>query len=481
MLRTKLSFCACLSAALLAGETARLSSAEDTIRILTQEANPAAPENATPEKVQDKPDEKPAAETPPAQVADPAEPNDGTDAAPADGTEVTPSEAANSPDKVPEAQAQPGDDGAPTSQPSAKDNPKTDPAPPSTEKSADESAPLSPEDEKLRSKVRQALLLHFNEPITTNDYSPWGTMHALIAYGVDTEIFAGGKKVNAIGWLCYNGPCRGMQLLYVEKGKLRVRIGPGVQGHPGQFLAMLAQSKVKPDFPIKVDGREFTVADLIESEKETCRAKTELTFKLIALSHYLKTTDTWKSDIGEEWSIPRLIKEELAQPIVGAACGGTHRMGGFSYAVNKRTRMEEEFDGQWLRAQKFVNDYHNYLFKLQNDDGSFSTSWFAGRGDYGEAPRRLETTGHMLEWLVASLPKDQLDDPRVVKAVDYLAELFIKGNRQGRKWEIGPRGHALHALALYNERRFGDQPGKRDEILAKKKSAPKTDESTTTR
>ena len=113
MLRTKLSFCACLSAALLAGETARLSSAEDTIRILTQEANPAAPENATPEKVQDKPDEKPAAETPPAQVADPAEPNDGTDAAPADGTEVTPSEAANSPDKVPEAQAQPGDDGAP--------------------------------------------------------------------------------------------------------------------------------------------------------------------------------------------------------------------------------------------------------------------------------------------------------------------------------------------------------------------------------
>jgi hypothetical protein len=329
---------------------------------------------------------------------------------------------------------------------------------------------LTPELFELRDRVRKTLSWYYNEPISVNSYSPWGIMHALIAFGVDTQVYNQDQKVNAIGWLCYNNACRGQRLMYLEKGKLRVDIGVGVQGHAGQFLSMLAQSRVRTDFPIKVEGRDFTVADLIESEKETCRARTELTFKLIALAHYLKTDATWKSDIGEEWSIPRLIKEELAQPVVGSACGGTHRMTGFSYAVNKRTKLNEPFEGQWMRGRKFVHAFHDYIFKLQNSDGSFSTNWFAGRGDSGEIKRHLETTGHMLEWLVCSLPSDQLDDPRVIQAVDHLTSVFEYGMRNGVKWEIGPRGHGLHALALYAERRFGDKPGSREAIFARRNS-----------
>jgi hypothetical protein len=329
---------------------------------------------------------------------------------------------------------------------------------------------LTPELVELRERVRKTLAWYYNEPISVNNYSPWGIMHALIAFGVDTQVYNADQKVNAIGWLCYNRACRGQRLMYLEDGKLRVDIGVGVQGHAGQFLAMLAQSRVRTDFPIKVEGRDFTVADLIESEKQTCRAKTELTFKLIALAHYLKSDATWKSDIGEEWSIPRLIKEELAQPVVGSACGGTHRMTGFSYAVNKRTKLNEPFEGQWLRGRQFVHAFHDYIFKLQNSDGSFSTNWFAGRGDSGEIKRHLETTGHMLEWLVCSLPSDQLDDPRVIKAVDHLTSVFEYGMRNGVKWEIGPRGHGLHALALYAERRFGDKPGNREAIFARRNS-----------
>ena len=43
-----------------------------------------------------------------------------------------------------------------------------------------------------------------------------------------------------------------------------------------------------------------------------------------------------------------------------------------------------------------------------------------------------------------------LDDPRVVKAVSYLAGI-LDGDR-GRNWSIGPLGHGLHALAIYEER-----------------------------
>jgi hypothetical protein len=326
---------------------------------------------------------------------------------------------------------------------------------------------LTPELLDLRTRLRECLAYYYFRPENVALRSPWGAMHAMIAYGVDSELIAGDKRVNAIGYLNYNGVCNGQQLFYTTNGKLQARIGPGVQGHAGQYLAMLAQSRVKTDFPMLVEGQRFTVADLIQYEKETCRPKTELTFKLIAFMHYLKSDEKWKSDDGQDWDIPRLIKEELAQPIVGAACGGTHRMTGFSYAVRKREQRGEPFTGQWLRAQKFVEDFHEYTFRLQNPDGSFSTIWFAGRGDDGPPTKRLETTGHITEWLAYSLDKEQLVEPRMIKSVSYLTNLLTE--HKDEKWGIGPLGHGLHALAIYDERIFGGKPGERAIELAEAK------------
>jgi hypothetical protein len=334
----------------------------------------------------------------------------------------------------------------------------------STTKTEPEPA-LTPELIQLRERVRDCLGYYFNQQENVVDHSPWGVMHILIAYGVDTQVYASGRKTNAIGYLCFNGTCRGQQLFFVNRNKLETRIGPGVQGHDGQFLAMMAQSRVKIDYPMHVDGRNFTIRDLIEYEQQTCEAGTELTFKLIGLSHYLDTDTKWRNQAGEPWSIPRLIKEELAQPIIGAACGGTHRLMGFNYAVRKREKEGKSMDGQWLRARKFLDDYFEYTFYLQNQDHSFSTDFFRGRNSYGDVNQRIETTGHILEWFLASLSDKQLRDPRVIKGVDYLTKLMMQ-NRD-HEWEIGPKGHALHALAIYSERVFGDKPGTRDPILAR--------------
>lgn len=328
---------------------------------------------------------------------------------------------------------------------------------------------LTPELLELRSRLRECLAYYYFRPENVATRSPWGAMHAMIAYGVDSELIAGDKRVNAIGYLCYNGVCNGQQLFYTQGGKIQARIGPGVQGHPGQYLAMLAQSRVKTDFPMLVEGQKFTVADLIQYEKETCRAKTELTFKLIAFMHYLKSDDKWKSNDGQDWDIQRVIKEELAQPIVGAACGGTHRMTGFSYAVRRREQRGEPFTGQWQRAKKFVEDFHEYAFKLQNPDGSFSTDFFAGRADNGPYTKRLETTGHITEWLAFSLSKEQLVEPRTIKSVSYLTDLLAE--HRDEKWGIGPLGHGLHALAMYDERIFGGKPGTRAVELAEAKKS----------
>lgn len=323
---------------------------------------------------------------------------------------------------------------------------------------------LTPELIELRSRLRKCLAFYYYKPENVAIRSPWGAMHGMIAYGVDSELIVGNRRVNSIGWLNYNGVCNGQNLFHLSNGRLVAKIGPGVQGHAGQYLSMLAQSKVKTDFPMLVEGQKFTVADLIEHEKQTCRPATELTFKLISLVHYLKSDDKWKSNDGQDWSIERLIQEELKQPIIGAACGGTHRLTGFSYAVRKREIRKEPFDGQWLRAQKFIQDYHKYAFYLQNPDGSFSTSWFVGRADSGPPSRRLETTGHITEWLSFSLSKEELTKPEMVKSVSYLTNLLTENRTMN--WSIGPLGHGLHALAIYDERVFGGKPGDRANELA---------------
>ena len=305
----------------------------------------------------------------------------------------------------------------------------------------------------LRGNVRKCLAIYRQKHENAATRSPWGIMHAMITFGAETEIYASGHKKNAIGWLCWNNACRGMRLLRLENGRIQGNEGPGLQGHAGQFLALLAQCGVKSSSPIRVSGRDFTVADLIASEMASCKPKTELTFKLIGLSHYLKSDTAWRTSDGERWDIPRLIKEELAQPIVGAACGGTHRMMGFSYSVRVREKRGEPVTGEWLRAQKYVKDYVEYTFRLQNPDGSFSTKFYEGRGNSSDIQERLRTTGHLLEWLVFTMPEDRLLDPRLLAAVKYLSQLMLRN--QDEKWEVGPKGHAVRALVLFDKRVSG--------------------------
>ncbi len=328
-----------------------------------------------------------------------------------------------------------------------------------------ESDELSAEMVGLKKKVRRSLAYYFQRPENNVERSPWAVMHCVIGYGVDTPLLVDGQNVNAIAWLCSNAPCYSMRLLYASGSDgLALRMGPGYQGHEGQFLSILAQSRVKIDYPLLVDGRRLAIRDLVQHEKQTCRSGTELTFKLIGLAHYLDSDETWRTARGEDWSVSRLIREELAQPIIGACCGGTHRLMGFSYAVRSREREGKPIDGQWARAKQYLQDYHQYTFRLLNSDGSFSTSWFENASSYGDAERRLNTSGHVLEWLVYSLPQEQLADEPVVRAVNYLADLLWE--ERHRRWEIGPRGHAIHALALYDERMFGGEPGRRAEQLA---------------
>jgi hypothetical protein len=319
-------------------------------------------------------------------------------------------------------------------------------------------APRSPRFERLRTSIARTLAIYQRRPLNTAEHTPWEVMHGFIAFGIPTQVRVGGPAgdlVNAIGWSNMGGRCRGQVMLAAAGERLVALKGVGVQGHSAQYLAILAQCRVAANSPIVLNPRKFSVADLIEEEKRSCRPNTELTFALIGLAHYLPTNATWKSRDGRTWSLPRLVEEEIDQPIRGAPCGGTHRLFGLAYGCQRRLRATGALDGAYLRADKYVRDYQNFtLTKLQNRDGSFSTEWFkypADRRD--DVDRKIQTTGHILEWLVASLDQDQLYDPRVVAAAEFLSATLQK--EPTREWKLGPLGHALHALNIYQERAWG--------------------------
>jgi hypothetical protein len=312
--------------------------------------------------------------------------------------------------------------------------------------------PLNRSQIALREKVRRVLKYYYDHPLNTGNRSPWEVMHCMLSYEVHSRVLKGGPAgdpITTVGWLCFNQPCKGRTLMYLNQdGDMRVKVGPALQGHHGQLLALLAQARVRSDYPMRVEGKTFTVADLIETEKLTCYPKTELTFKLLGLQRYLELDARWTNDQGMAWDFPTLLREEMAQPVRTAACGGTHRLSGLILTVKKRQRSGLPVDGEYAAAQRFVANYQNYAYRLQNNDGSFSTEWFKGPGAEPDIDRRLKTTGHQLEFLIYAAGDEQLTSTRTVKAVNYLTNIMW-ANR-GRDWEAGPLGHAIHALVLYD-------------------------------
>jgi hypothetical protein len=326
----------------------------------------------------------------------------------------------------------------------------------------------TPSVERMRHPLRQCLRQYYSRPEIANDRSNWGMLHAIMIYGADTKILVGNKSYNAIAWIAGNNACRGQRLLAEENGRITVQSGVGLQGHQAQMLAIFSLCNVPAQYPLYAGESRFTLQDVIETEMRSCRSGQELTFTLIGLAHYLDTNATWTSEDGETWDFERLIREELAQPIVGAACGGTHRLMGYGHALRKRRAEGRPIMGQWKRAEIYTRDFMQYAYRLQNRDGSMSTDWFAGREDNGDIDRKIQTTGHIVEWLLSVTPDSGLQDQRLVNAVWFL--LSTMSSEPDRDWSVGPKGHALRALAMFYERVYQSGPAWQNEAMATTRS-----------
>lgn len=396
-----------------------------------------------------------------------------------DSDEIATSEMSPEPDDLPLDQvehpfdapaAKPTERKSITQKPSAKRNaaPGATPAIDSLESTTQS---FSARELRIKAEIQQCLDYYLTHPENTTRRGPWALMHTILPYGVESEVIAGGRRVNTIGWLSFNGTCGKQNLFQPTRTGFRPVVGPGVQGHEGQFLAILAQSQVKADYPLQINRRRYTVMDLARYEMATCREGSELTFKLIGLSYYLEPNQRWRDNRGRNWTLEKMVAEELAQPINGAACGGVHRLMGLSFSLVQRQEAGQPIIGNWQRAETYLNDYINYAMSLQNPDGSFSTNWLESRGMDPDVERKVQTTGHILEWIVYTLPDEYLRSPKVQLALEFLLDSV--GREPQKDWPIGPRGHALRAMALYSQRVYGAEVGQMQSFVAAGRTSSK--------
>ncbi len=315
----------------------------------------------------------------------------------------------------------------------------------------------------LRDRVRRTLARYTQQPLNTADNSAAEILHFCLAFGCDGEVrygSAAGNAMNAVGCLCYGYPCGGYQLLVTgENPKLMARVGYGLQEHPSEMLAVLAQAAVPADYEVRLGKYRGSVADLVEAEKLTCLPGDELAHKLIGLAFYVRGEEGWKDLGGREWTVEKVLEEELNRSPATDRCDIAHHLMSLSYAVERRARGGKPLEGPYRRAQKYVAEFQDFAFSLENREGGWHPGFFALRGSSRDAAGSLRSTGHILEWLAFSLPEDRLSDPRVVKSVGYVADLL--GGESSAGWsaattprEIDSAAHALHALRLYDRRAF---------------------------
>ena len=324
-----------------------------------------------------------------------------------------------------------------------------------------------PSADELREHLDRVLeFTEHGRVMSLEKHAAWQLLHGVLAFGPEFEILAGDQKVVALDWVFAGKPMKGWTLTATPQG-VRAEIEPGKvgQGHDDQWLAIISQWPVPHSQPIKVAGRDYTLRDMIKRTMFDCFEGKEASWTVIALSTHLDPIDQgWVARDGETWTVEQLVSMEAgpiyeddvgAEMINTSACGGTHRLIGLAIALNnyRRQHPDEELRGGWLAAQRRIAWAVEQARANQLPSGAFSIAFFQRAANSANLDEHLAATGHILEFLSFALPKEQLDDRWVQRAVAYMCRLLDR--TKDIDLECGALYHAAHGLVLYRDKVYG--------------------------
>lgn len=322
----------------------------------------------------------------------------------------------------------------------------------------------------LREQIDTVVATNAKRGVSTSICDPFDVMSFALSSGADAMVFQPAANVNpndknapkgssiySIGSLCWNYACGGKTLLRTDGQNVYARVGRGYQSKPSQFLALLAMSNIMEDYEIRVDGRQFTIAHLIKSEREACQRGQDMSLTLVALAFYTTTREVWANTFGEKWSIDAIVAEELNRPVDQGSSDATDWLLGLSAAVQLYDEEGTRKSGAILLAEKQLASYHDFILSVQNEQGLWHPQFFLYRGVGGDLYDSLMTGGHTVRFLAFSMSDEQLKDARMTRAVESLVTALARvpntahaGNMNDRQVEAV--GVATQALAFYRQR-----------------------------
>lgn len=289
----------------------------------------------------------------------------------------------------------------------------------------------------------------------------WTIFHGILGLGPGLAIAdpKTGDKVNALDYIFGGnfayGEVRGMRFIPTDAG-LDVQTGPTFvgQGHQDQFVAEFAQWNVPIDKRVVVYGREYAVRDFVHEVLAHVRTEgQELSWAIVVIGQYLGTNLTWKNRAGETLVYDDIVRFEVKAPVNQAACGGTHRLFGLTWAYHLHLRNGGTDEGVWKEVSDHLDKHVRLAREYQNPDGSFSSNYFRGKGSTADPKDRLGSSGHILEWLAAVLPDEELKAQWMQDGANAVAMMIL--DIQSAEMESGALYHATHGLILYYSRVYG--------------------------
>lgn len=330
---------------------------------------------------------------------------------------------------------------------------KSTPTPVIATPPAEKPAPTDP----LLAQVDEAIKVTSRRYLDASGHTPWQMVHGLLALRENFEIKVEGKKVNGLEWIS-NGPVyRGTP--WFEKTQYGGRAQPYngtpyvFEGHPNQFIGYMTLCNLPLEHKFKTTGEEtITVADIINNAKMEVREGDDNTWTLWALAHYLGPDARWVNKYNQEWSVERLVQLETYAVVTRAPCGGCHGLFALAYARNGYIQSNKgPLRGVWLEADMKVKRYVAEAKAWQNSDGSFSANSFKGPGYSPDFEKRVNTSGHILEFLMGALTQKQIEEEWIRRAVQAISRDLIE-NRKAALSDVGGMYHAVDSLVIYRDR-----------------------------
>lgn len=331
-------------------------------------------------------------------------------------------------------------------------------APSPSVKSATDEKPITddkpvPQDPFLK-QLDTAIDVTSKRYLTANHHSPWQIFHGLLALRRDFQLKLGDGKVNAIEWIATSEPRFDNQPLLLKTahgGKFHPFTRKwAFEGHPAQFMALLSQSDLPLDYKFKIGNEHATISDMLNNIMKEVNTREEVTWVLWTLQHYLAPNAKWVNQWNEPWSIERLVQIETMAPVVGAPCGGNHRLFVLTRTRDKHLKHGGKLEGIWAQADLKIRQHVELARSLQNTDGSFSSKSYQSPGYTNDLNERFNTTGHTMEFLSIGLPDSRLNEQWVRNAVAMMSNELIVNHQ--RAIDCGPLYHSLNALIIYRDR-----------------------------